>query len=158
MKIANLSVRYFAAITDAIVLFRNTPPGHADCMNHTKPLPLGQHASYWYNWGNFSIMNQIWKEQINIYNQYLYDKYCDGDIIINNSSNNRMDCKSALRSSMLYVDVENITQSRIDGHSMPPEDCLHYCIPGPIDTWTMVMVQITQLFVSSNPLKALIYK
>jgi hypothetical protein len=37
---------------------------------------------------------------------------------------------------VIYLDVERSTALRRDGH-MSGEDCLHYCIPGPIDNWVI---------------------
>ncbi|GJP54526.1 hypothetical protein CLOM_g13606 [Closterium sp. NIES-68] len=35
----------------------------------------------------------------------------------------------------IFMDVERMTALRPDGHMRPPTDCLHYCLPGPLDTW-----------------------
>ena len=39
----------------------------------------------------------------------------------------------------VFVDVEPMTRARPDGHLNPPSpDCLHYCLPGVIDYWTLL--------------------
>ena len=40
----------------------------------------------------------------------------------------------------VFVDVEPMTRARPDGHLNPPSpDCLHYCLPGVIDYWTLLL-------------------
>ena len=45
----------------------------------------------------------------------------------------------------VYIDIETMTTLRGDGHmgfrhhgNNGDEDCLHYCHPGPIDTWVLM--------------------
>jgi hypothetical protein len=40
---------------------------------------------------------------------------------------------------VLIVDIYNSTILRSDSHSVRNGDCLHYCIPGPIDNWLLLI-------------------
>ena len=49
----------------------------------------------------------------------------------------------------VYMDVASMTNFRRDGHmglrghsSVDEVDCVHYCAPGPIDTWVQVLYNI----------------
>ena len=39
----------------------------------------------------------------------------------------------------VFLDVDEMTRTRPDGHLGPPGDCLHYCLPGVIDYWTLLL-------------------
>ena len=40
----------------------------------------------------------------------------------------------------VFLDVEPMTRVRPDGHLRPDgPDCLHYCLPGVIDYWTLLL-------------------
>ena len=45
-------------------------------------------------------------------------------------------------SGSIFVDVASITRNRPDSHVDQGKDCLHYCLPGPIDTWTQVLFNV----------------
>ncbi|ORY81281.1 GDSL/SGNH-like acyl-esterase family found in Pmr5 and Cas1p-domain-containing protein [Leucosporidium creatinivorum] len=40
-----------------------------------------------------------------------------------------------------FLDV-SATSLRGDGHRLPDTDCLHYCLPGPVDTWNTLLYHI----------------
>ena len=58
-----------------------------------------------YNWSKFHAYDALWKEAI----AALLD----------------------MRFPFLYV--AQMSRARPDGHLRPPDDCLHYCLPGLID-------------------------
>lgn len=39
------------------------------------------------------------------------------------------------------LDPYKITERSLDGRP-PPQDCLHWCMPGPIDTWNELMFEV----------------
>ena len=49
---------------------------------------------------------------------------------------------------VVLLDVHRSTVLRADSHREPPWDCLHYCIPGPIDSWVELL--FSQLAVLSE--------
>ena len=48
-------------------------------------------------------------------------------------------------SGAIFMDVSTITRNRPDGHPYMNRDCLHYCLPGPIDTWVQLLFNIFNL-------------
>ncbi|CAM6092609.1 unnamed protein product [Calypogeia fissa] len=88
------------------VIYRNTEPGHFDCMNHTKPLLAPQEESKdgqfnSYHWVEFPRQNLLAKE---IVEEFGYT----------------------------YMDVYSMLSLRPEAH-ISAIDCLHYCLPGPLD-------------------------
>ncbi|CAM6119418.1 unnamed protein product [Calypogeia fissa] len=84
------------------VIYRNTPPGHLDCMNFTRPLLEIQHGlPLEYHWDDFNRQNLLAKR---IVEDFHYT----------------------------YMDVYSMLSLRADGH-IYEKDCLHYCLPGPLD-------------------------
>lgn len=50
---------------------------------------------------------------------------------------------------VLYMDVDAATALRGDGHIQKEDkswDCLHYCIPGPIDHWVNLLFNMFLVF------------
>ena len=47
---------------------------------------------------------------------------------------------------VIYMNIHNMTSLRIDGHS----DYVHYCLPGPIDTWNIMLYNILNAIKSSS--------
>eukprot|EP00667_Euglena_gracilis_P015255 EG_transcript_15847 len=99
---------------DILIVYRNTPAGHPNCWQgsgvHGPPTPRPyeswtEHQADLYHWRALLTQNQL--------------------------------VESLIRRSfpgILYWDVEQATAYRQDSHTQP-NDCLHYCIPGPIDHW-----------------------
>lgn len=102
---------------DLLVIYRNTPAGHPGCGDNSTRFgpPLQHPANYsghpmWqpdhlFHWSHFARQNELVRE-------LLRTKF----------------------PHVLYIDVAGVTALRPDGHAHP-EDCLHYCIPGPVDVW-----------------------
>ena len=95
---------------DVLVFYRSTPAGHSDCglHQHDIPLKLGENFKQdtsIYHWGQFKQQNFLTRSLILTSFQ-----------------------------KILYIDVASLTDLRRDSH-IGAHDCLHYCIPGPVDTW-----------------------
>lgn len=90
---------------DKLILFRNTPPGHANCTDHDRPLEQVQDPSSLplkFNWKHFLEQNEVAKGIVAEF-------------------------------GILYLDVYSMTKLRADGHKGANKnfvDCLHYCNPG----------------------------
>ena len=96
---------------EKLIVFRNTPPGHANCMQYDGPLAAKQEeSSLPYNWGLMPEYNAIAREE-------------------------------AGAVGAAYLDVYSMTVLRPDGHRSGA-DCLHYCMPGPIDTWVQAFMNL----------------
>ncbi|ORX48514.1 hypothetical protein DM01DRAFT_1309542 [Hesseltinella vesiculosa] len=93
------------------VFIRSTPYGHAHCSKYTKPAlkplapPTGEPGEY--EWHLFPLFDQVWKEWL--------EKERDP--------------------RFTFFDVAPMTNLRPDAHSRPDRDCLHTCLPGPVDDW-----------------------
>ncbi|CAI5941543.1 unnamed protein product [Closterium sp. NIES-65] len=97
---------------NVLLIYRNTPPGHAHCKRHSKPLRYRQDAAQLpYHWGDFGRQNELARRVVERYGG-------------------------------VYWDVDTATGLRPDGHVMLKDgraDCLHYCLPGPADTWVRML-------------------
>ncbi|BDA42957.1 probable protein trichome birefringence-like 10 [Coccomyxa sp. Obi] len=96
------------------VFVRVSVAGHPQCQLAQGPYSdvLYQHEAYWHNWGEFKAHNDAWRHGIAALND----------------------------SRFVFVDVEPMTRVRPDGHLRPgAPDCLHYCLPGVIDYWTLLL-------------------
>ncbi|RCH86366.1 hypothetical protein CU097_002252 [Rhizopus azygosporus] len=97
---------------DQTVWIRTTPHGHANCSQYTIPqstpiAPSGKPGEY--EWHLFKEFDSIWKNIIQRDNDARFQIF----------------------------DVALMTNKRGDAHSRPDKDCLHTCIPGPVDYWNM---------------------
>eukprot|EP00607_Mallomonas_marina_P009405 CAMPEP_0182420120 /NCGR_PEP_ID=MMETSP1167-20130531/4666_1 /TAXON_ID=2988 /ORGANISM="Mallomonas Sp, Strain CCMP3275" /LENGTH=159 /DNA_ID=CAMNT_0024595617 /DNA_START=306 /DNA_END=782 /DNA_ORIENTATION=+ len=90
------------------VIYRNTAAGHTNCHHHNKP---GRHR---HDSNDPNYRDHFMWEHFHIQNQIL---------------------EEAFRSiQVLILDANATSYLRPDSHS-GSYDCLHYCIPGPVDTW-----------------------
>ncbi|CAI5991924.1 unnamed protein product [Closterium sp. NIES-65] len=99
-----------------LVIYRTTAPGHLNCLEHTRPIKERQDPEQLpYKWGNFKLQNELVKS-----------------IVEENGG--------------VYMDVDPMTALRPDGHRGDVGgtrlDCLHYCSPGPEDTWSQFIYNI----------------
>ncbi|RUS15549.1 GDSL/SGNH-like acyl-esterase family found in Pmr5 and Cas1p-domain-containing protein [Endogone sp. FLAS-F59071] len=96
------------------VFIRGSVYGHFNCSQYTEPfkepkLPTPTDGQH--NWFSMLKMNDMWKESI---------------YALNNSQ-------------ITYFDI-SFTELRGDGHADPHKpDCLHYLLPGPMDTWNKLL-------------------
>lgn len=100
---------------DLLVIFRNTAAGHYNCTEYNAPLDKPQESSLLpYNWDKFSQQNGMAKEIVEAIGG-------------------------------VYMDVEKMTGLRPDGHFgwlTGKYDCLHYCLPGPVDVWVQLLYNL----------------
>ncbi|CAI5961177.1 unnamed protein product [Closterium sp. NIES-64] len=101
---------------DALIIYRNTPPGHANCTQYWEPVSKRQAPETLpYNWGDFVRQNEMAREIVEA-------------------------------AGAVYLDVDTMTSLRADGHVGKNRrykvDCLHYCLPGPIDLWTKMLYNV----------------
>ena len=105
--------RLRALLPSALLIFRSTPPGHLNCSAHDVPLPARQPPEGLpFHWGEFGAENEAARREVEAVGG-------------------------------VYLDVEGMTALRADGHvgrnRKDKVDCLHYCLPGPVDTWTQLL-------------------
>ena len=100
-----------------LIIWRSTPTGHKDCDSHDKPIQeLQASGSLPFNWGWFPHQNAIARPQVE-------------------------------RVGVIFMDVDTMSMARVDGHlgylwEKHKRDCLHYCMPGPMDTWVQLLQNI----------------
>lgn len=97
------------------VWIRSTPYGHASCSQfkepQTNPLaPTGKTGEY--EWHLFKAFDDIWSDLLS-------------DLVKDERFN--------------ILDISTLSNQRGDAHSKPDADCLHTCIPGPVDTWNRLL-------------------
>ena len=102
---------------NAIIIYRNTAVGHVGCANVSEPLKERQPLDIQpYNWDKFPAQNEIARAEVEAVGG-------------------------------IYMDVEALSRLRADGHQglikeMGFTDCLHYCLPGPLDGWVQLLYNI----------------
>jgi hypothetical protein len=93
------------------IMFRNTVHGHPECEGKFESDPLSRDVGTdSYNWTKY--LSYDWLEFYHR-NLKLYDMF------------------QTHYPQMIHINIFNATVLRVDTHA----DCLHYCIPGPIDQW-----------------------
>jgi hypothetical protein len=97
------------------IYWRDTPTGHDGCNQYRSAKPLETRPiKFIYDWSHFEAQNIL------IY-QLIFEEFPE----------------------VIYMDVSKSTDLRADSH-MGGEDCLHYCIPGPIDNWVQLLMASIQ--------------
>eukprot|EP00668_Euglena_longa_P010866 GGOE01013167.1.p1 GENE.GGOE01013167.1~~GGOE01013167.1.p1 ORF type:complete len:248 (-),score=46.93 GGOE01013167.1:282-1025(-) len=106
---------------DLLVIYRNTPAGHHDCWEgsgvHGPP-----NARPYQSWAEGKPDPFHWRAllpQNRLVEALIHDKF----------------------PGVVYWDVEQATAFRQDSHPSP-KDCLHYCVPGPINHWVEAFGQL----------------
>ncbi|GJP29039.1 hypothetical protein CLOM_g41 [Closterium sp. NIES-68] len=110
---------------DKLIIYRNSAGGHKDCPKYHKPIETPQDPSTLpFNWDKFPHQNWI--------SQPL-----------------------AERLGMPFMDIERMMALRPDGHTgqLAKLDCLHYCMPGPLDTWVQVMANMLEKLLAPRRLR-----
>ncbi|CAI5526107.1 unnamed protein product [Closterium sp. Naga37s-1] len=104
-------------LPDALLIYRTTVHGHANCSEHDKPLLVpGPTDNLPFFWGKFHEQNELARAAVE-------------------------------EVGGVYLDVAAMTVLRPDSHQgfipeLNHEDCLHYCIPGPQDVWAQMLQNV----------------
>ena len=107
------AVRYIRNLEpDKLIIVRSTPPGHVYCSNYSEPIIAPQDPA---------SLPHHWGEF---------------------ARQNKILKEEAEAVGAVYMDVDPMTVLRPDGHLGPPIDCLHYCIPGPLDVWAQLLLNL----------------
>ena len=107
-----------AAQPDALIIWRDTPPGHANCSSFSAPLSHRQDpSSLPFDWGTFYEQNAAVAQLIRVEFE-----------------------------GIIFADVTAATSLRADGHQSA-SDCLHYKArgPSPLDHWVRLFFNILSL-------------
>ncbi|CAI5463524.1 unnamed protein product [Closterium sp. Yama58-4] len=110
---------------DKLLIYRNSAGGHVDCPKHHKPIETPQDPSKLpFNWDKFPHQN-------------------------------RLSQPMAEQLGMAMMDVERMTALRPDGHTglLTKLDCLHYCMPGPLDAWVQVLSNMLEKLLAPRRLR-----
>ncbi|CAI5512751.1 unnamed protein product [Closterium sp. Naga37s-1] len=158
----NTTLSAIRAIAPHVLLvYRNTPPGHANCKHHSKPLRYRQDAAQLpHHWGDFGRQNELARRVVERHGGVYWDVDTatglrpDGHVMLKDG---RADClhyclpgpadtwRLKDRHGGVYWDVDTATGLRPDGHVMLADgraDCLHYCLPGPADSWVRMLFNV----------------
>ncbi|KAI8139655.1 GDSL/SGNH-like acyl-esterase family found in Pmr5 and Cas1p-domain-containing protein [Fennellomyces sp. T-0311] len=93
------------------VWLRTTPFGHSKCSQYSEPLDqIVKPSAEPYEWNMFEHFSAIYKDWVS----------------------EQQDERFQL------LDV-SFTNYRGDAHSRPDKDCLHFCLPGPVDDWNRLL-------------------
>eukprot|EP00252_Welwitschia_mirabilis_P003373 TRINITY_DN13451_c0_g1_i1.p1 TRINITY_DN13451_c0_g1~~TRINITY_DN13451_c0_g1_i1.p1 ORF type:complete len:295 (-),score=8.97 TRINITY_DN13451_c0_g1_i1:199-1083(-) len=99
---------------DLPVIFRDTPPGHKNCMSFEGPIADRQRLQEdKYHWSEFKRQNALAR-------------------------------KAVEEAAYVYVNADAVLNRRADGH-INEKDCLHYCIPGPLDSLVELLFNVLSL-------------
>ncbi|CAI5531682.1 unnamed protein product [Closterium sp. Naga37s-1] len=104
---------------EKLIVYRATAPGHLNCKDYNKPLFKRQNGSDLpFHWGEFKVQNDAVRPVVEAMGG-------------------------------VFMDVDPLSALRPDGHRGLVEkmDCLHYCLPGPEDTWSEFLYNIVQRLV-----------
>ena len=122
------------------IFWRSSVPGHADCNSvwHQLPLTRSQYA-------HFDRQDQLLHRGNS---QYMWEKVrklneVAREVIHSPPWSDAPTCPSSAsyRIGGVYeLDVDSFDKLRPDAHR--PSDCLHQCLPGPVDTWTRLLYNV----------------
>lgn len=104
---------------DLLVIFRNTPPGHINCTSYNGPISERQELQA--NHGDH--LKWHWHEFLR---------------------QNGIAKKIVEDAGYVYMDVDAMLSKRPDGH-INEKDCLHYCLPGPLDSVVELFYNVLSL-------------
>ena len=100
-----------AALPSSLLIYRSAVPGHADCQNFSEPLTSPQNPA-------------------SLPGRYHWAEF---------PHQNKLVKPLVEAVGGLWLDVATMTELRADGHLLRWNDCLHYCLPGPLDTWNKAL-------------------
>ena len=103
-------------VPSTLLIVRGTPHGHLNCSNYKAPIsqPLEQGSLPW-GWKHFAYHSALAEEE-------------------------------AVGVGAVYLDVLPMSSLRPDGYRevnrLNATDCLHYCVPGPVDGWAQLLLNV----------------
>lgn len=106
------SLRNLFALHDVSIIFRTTPPGHPRCDSLFYSHPID---GTYYNYSDEENK------------PYHYNEFVQQSLVV-------VEMLRRKYPQVLTLNVHNVTSHRADSHPLFG-DCLHYCIPGPVNTW-----------------------
>eukprot|EP01062_Namystynia_karyoxenos_P037930 TRINITY_DN27596_c0_g1_i1.p1 TRINITY_DN27596_c0_g1~~TRINITY_DN27596_c0_g1_i1.p1 ORF type:complete len:542 (+),score=147.64 TRINITY_DN27596_c0_g1_i1:74-1627(+) len=131
------AVAYFASPAfRGVVVARAQPGGHYGCPYHGPPEPLKRYQMLMHVTPKFTYLTRM-KARIKKWRWDLYDDF---------NSYFRAKLRRALPASRrIWLDTATPSELRPDLHKGAPNDCLHYCLPGPPDNYNHMMLQALEL-------------
>jgi hypothetical protein len=152
-----------SAHPNATILWRTSVPGHRECNHPLNQYPLTRHqyarsahrrvvhdGPALYYWHNISELNAIAEEVLMEYRpsshknsswppspQAFMSAATISDCLRSPPAFRAASCPSMEYGRAYMLDVNTFDQLRPDGHR--PGDCLHQCLPGPVDTWNTLL-------------------
>lgn len=111
-----------SASMDHLIIYRSTPIGHPGCNSATAPLTAKLTES------ELQDLPYRW-----------------GDF----KRQNHIAKEIVQAAGGVFIDVAQMTDLRADGH-IGGQDCMRYCIPGPLDAWADILYNVFLLLGSSN--------
>lgn len=108
-------------LTQVTFLYRSSNMAHLNCDDHKVPdnvlhLPAAHPYHIRWWWDRFPYQNSIWHDYI--------AKHQPGKVFMN---------------------IMPMVSKRPDQHPINEDDCLHYCLPGPTDTWVVLTHSVLRL-------------
>jgi len=107
-------LKYFTILLEKnpnlTVIFRTSVPGAKGCQKNKTVPDLPTDFKY-YNWHLLRVYDKIWKEKV----------------------------KEIWKGEWFWLNITDLSNYRSDARVRPPEDCVHFCIPGPIRTWNQIL-------------------
>lgn len=121
---------------EGTVLYRtNFLPGCSSARHPTPAAPRAALAQSSYNWAALSRYDHIWAQTI--------DERAAAGV--------ERDDAATMKAEVGILNVSHLTSLRGDGHcedcaapggAKEGSDCLHYCLPGPVDVWSALLQEI----------------
>lgn len=109
---------------EKLLVYRSTPPEHASCWSFKEPLAEPQNSQRTGEPHEFPLKWHTFADH-------------------NNEARATAEDVGAI-----FLDVEPMSRLRADNHpgkqgtSTEEVDCLHWCIPGPLDTWAQLLYNV----------------
>eukprot|EP00966_Prymnesium_polylepis_P194041 4498225-Prymnesium_polylepis.1 len=126
VRIASAVVAHLGANTQerAAIVYRSGVPGYSGCAGRDRPdarLTGYDPSASLYTWGDFATYDSAFARAFHRAQRAANDASAP-----------------ATRRRFLFFNVTPASMQRVDAHAGPdrtPPDCLHFCLPGPVDEW-----------------------
>ena len=131
----------------ATILWRSSVPGHADCNSVWQQTPLSRErydhfdrqdqllhrGNTEYRWEEVRQLNAVARQLIRSAN---FSLSAHAAAVCSSSYSTTAPSAGAI----VELDVDSFDKLRSDSHR--PGDCLHQCLPGPVDTWNRLLYNV----------------